>query len=84
MAVEPNVQYQWKDDAKFELSGREFEFLINSVRLVLTTPESQRILMLAQANNVLENLLAKGIETGQVVPLEKKEDDAVPELEVTE
>lgn len=71
MAIQPNTPYQWKDDAQFTLNGKEFELLINTVRAILTTPESQKVLLLAQVNNVLENLLAKEIQSGQVFQVEE-------------
>lgn len=77
MAAQPNVSYQWKDDAKFELNGKEFELVINTVRAALSTPESQKVLLLAQANNILEGLLNKGLESGQVFQTEVKDEDVV-------
>lgn len=84
MPVQPNTSYQWKDDAKFELNGKEFELVINTIRAILSTPESQKVMLLAQTNNVLEALLAKGVESGNVFPVEQKEEQASSDLEEEE
>jgi hypothetical protein len=67
MEQNQELPLQWKEDEKFELSGREFEALLNIVRASLTTKEAQNILLLARANDVLENILQKGIKEGKVV-----------------
>lgn len=67
MAKNQEIPLQWKEDEKFELSGREFEALVNIVRASLMTQEAQTILMLSQANSVLEGVLQRGIKEGKVV-----------------
>lgn len=80
MAKNQEIPLQWKEDEKFELSGREFEALVNIVRASLMTPEAQTILMLSQANNVLEGVLQRGIKEGKVVqqqiPVEENSEKA--------
>lgn len=71
--IQPNTPYQWQDDAKFELNGKEFEILINTVRAILNTPESQKVLLLARTGEILESILVKGINTGVVTPAPVKE-----------
>lgn len=66
--VKPNTPYQWKEEEVFELNGKEFELLINTVRAILNTTESQKILLLARVAELLEGQLVKGIESGKVFP----------------
>ena len=66
-------QYTWEKDAQFVFSGQEFGLILNSVRAILNTPESAKILMLNQTNILLEQAMAKGIKEGIVKELEKKE-----------
>ena len=82
--TQPNKNLMWSDEAKFEITGREFEALINIVRSALMTKEAQQVLMLAEANKILEAKLLEGIKTGVVIeqPLPNRE-APVPQEVVT-
>lgn len=76
--MKPNTAYQWKDDEQFSFNGKEFELIINTVRAILNTTESQKVLLLARVSEVLEAQLLKGIETGAVFPAEAKQEGEEP------
>lgn len=67
---DPNKKYGWEEDTVFELSGNEFGYILNTMRTVLATPEAQRILMLNEANNTVEDILKRNVETGNVKPVD--------------
>ncbi len=48
-SYDPNKKYRWSEDDLFVVSGGEFGVLLNALRAVLNTPESQRILLAALA-----------------------------------
>ena len=77
--MKPNVAYQWKDDEKFELSGKEFELLINGTRAILNSPEAQKVLVLASFNEVLEKSLKKAFDEGKVFEAPKEDEAQVVE-----
>jgi hypothetical protein len=73
-SYDPNKKYTWSQDDLFVVSGGEFGVLLNALRAVLNTPESQRILLADRANNIVEQALARAVENGVVkeVPEEDK------------
>jgi hypothetical protein len=75
---DPNIKYTWDNDTKFELSGREFGFILNTFRTVLSSPEAQKILLLNSANNIAEDILQRNVESGNVKPAEIPEGNQTP------
>jgi hypothetical protein len=73
-SYDPNKKYRWSEDDLFVVSGGEFGVLLNALRAVLNTPESQRILLADKANQIVEQALARAVENGVVkeVPEEDK------------
>jgi hypothetical protein len=65
----PSKRYSWTPEDKFELTGDQFGIILNAVRGIMGTPETQRILALEKANNVFENLMAKAVEDGVVLEI---------------
>jgi len=63
---DPNKKYTWTPNDKFELSGNEFGLILNTLRAILSTPEAARILLANQANDAIENVLAKAVEADVV------------------
>jgi hypothetical protein len=59
---DPNKRYTWTPDDKFEISGAEFGLILNSLRATISTPEAARILLANEANQAIENALAKAVE----------------------
>ena len=63
---DPNKRYTWTPDNKFEISGAEFGLILNSLRATISTPEAARILLANEANQAIENALAKAVEADVV------------------
>ena len=63
---DPNKRYTWQPEDKFELSGREFGLILNTLRAILNTEEAAKILLAQQANAMIEASLARGVEEGIV------------------
>jgi hypothetical protein len=59
--------YTWKEETTFHLTGGEFGLILNTLRAILTTPEARNILLANKSNEVLETLIAKAVEAGEVV-----------------
>lgn len=66
ITYDPNKKYSWTPEDQFTLSGGEFGLILNALRSVLNTKEATTILMANQANNVIEEALAKAVESGMV------------------
>lgn len=63
---DPNKRYTWAPEDKFELSGQEFGLFLNTVRTFLATEEAGKYQLMMRANDVIEQIMAKGVETGTV------------------
>lgn len=59
---DPNKRYTWGPEDKFELNGREFGLILNTLRAVLNTEEAAKIILAQQANAAIEAVMAKGVE----------------------
>ena len=59
---DPNKRYTWQPEDKFELSGREFGLILNTLRAILNTEEAAKIMLAQQANAAIESVMAKGVE----------------------
>ena len=59
---DPNKRYSWGPEDKFELSGREFGLILNTLRAILNTEEAAKIILAQQANAAIEGVMAKGVE----------------------
>ena len=62
-----NKAYKWTPNDEFLISGAEFGTILNAFRAVLSTPEAQKIMMVERANETIEGVLARAVESGQVV-----------------
>lgn len=74
-----NKRYTWAPEDKFELSGQEFGLFLNTVRTFLATEEAGKYQLMMRANEVIEQIMAKGVETGTV-----KEAPEPPQVSVEE
>ncbi len=59
---DPNKRYTWGPEDKFELNGREFGLILNSLRAILNTEEAAKIMLAQQANAAIEGIMARGVE----------------------
>ena len=64
---DPTKRYTWGPQDQFTLSGDQFGLILNALRSVISTPEASRILLAAQANEVVDGIMAKAVEDGIVV-----------------
>ena len=69
VTYDPSKRYSWTPEDKFELTGDQFGTVLNAVRAIMGTPENQRILAIAKANDVFENLMAKAVNDGVVLEI---------------
>lgn len=60
----PEKKYTWGPDDQFTLTGNEFGLILNSLRAVLGTPEANRVMLAHQANNIIEQMVQRAVETG--------------------
>ncbi len=67
MAVyDSSKKYIWDINDKFEINGAEFATILNTIRTVLNSPEAEKILMASKANQHIEEIMKKGVESGQI------------------
>ena len=74
---DPRKSYTWSPDMKFELDGREFGLILNTLRAVLATEEANKIIMAQNAASIMEAFLRGGVENGtikELVPNPEPED----------
>lgn len=69
---DPKKMYEWGHGSSFTLTGDEFGVILNSLRKILVTPEAQTILLADRASDVIEHVLARAVERGQVKEKEQK------------
>ena len=62
MEYNPEKQYTWKADDKFELNGQEFGLIINIVKSLINTEEAKKFQLLFKANEILENSVKISVE----------------------
>lgn len=63
---DPSKKYTWTPNDQFVLTGEQFGLILNSLRGIISTPEAGKILLAAEANNSLEQVLAQAVEAGVV------------------
>jgi len=63
---DPNKKYTWSTDDVFVINGAEFGIILNSLRAQLATEEAARILLANRANNTVEEVLARSVESGVI------------------
>lgn len=77
---QPQKQYTWDPEAKFELTGGQFGLWLNTIRSIVASPEAVRVQQAMQCNEVIEGLMAQGVAKGVIIegpprpkaPLQKK------------
>mgnify|MGYP003610590931 CR=1 FL=1 len=58
----PNRKYQWLNEDKFEITGRDLGLFLNTIRAILSTEEAAKILLADKANDVIERIMAEYVE----------------------
>ncbi|MEI6186889.1 MAG: hypothetical protein WCP46_00105 [Alphaproteobacteria bacterium] len=72
-------KYQWEPDAKFELTGLEYNLILAATQEFLNSAASQRVLLMQQANIILENKLKEGVDKGIVQTIGSSETNLINE-----
>jgi hypothetical protein len=68
-----NKKYSWTPEDTFTLSGRDFGFLLNTIRAILSTETAAQILLAEKANVIIEGIMAKAVEEGVINEMPEEE-----------
>lgn len=81
---DPMKQYKWETETEFKMNGNEFGLILNTFRTILNSPEARQVLLIKEANEVAEKVLAKNVEEGIVNELPAPEPvvEEAPAMEV--
>ena len=71
---DPEKKYEWSNDDKFEISGRDLALILNTVRAILSTEMAMPILLADRTHTAVESLMAKYVEEGKIKEAEEKQD----------
>lgn len=74
---DPSKRYTWTPEDTFTLTGQQFGLFLNTVRAYLSSEEAARFQLMMQANQVIEELMIKGVESDMI-----KEVEDTPTMEV--
>lgn len=77
MSFDPQKDYSWKMEDRFEMSGKEFGLMLNAFRAILSTEKAQEILLVNEANKQADAILRRGYELG-IVKEGSTPADAIP------
>lgn len=77
MEYNPNKNYKWTPEDEFKFNGDEFGRILHSFRSVLNTQEAQNIIMINEANKVMEAKMKEYVEKG-VIKEQTEEQQPVP------
>lgn len=67
----PQKSYTWKAEDEFIIKGNELDFINKVINSQLNTPEAQRITILLQAKEVLNNLFKEAYDDGIITEYEE-------------
>lgn len=73
---DPNKNYSWQPEDVFEMNGKEFGLLLNTVRAILSTEQAAHIRLALQCNDAIEGIMHTAIEKGIVKEASVSETDA--------
>ncbi len=83
MTYDRSKQYKWDANERFEISGQELGLISYTMKLILSTETAAQILLAEKVNDVVEKLIAKGVENGLMteIPTEdgNKKDETTKE-----
>jgi len=65
-AYDPNKNYSWQPEDVFEMNGKDFGLLLNTVRAILSTEQAAHIRLALQCNDAIEGIMHTAIEKGIV------------------
>jgi hypothetical protein len=67
---DPSKRYTWTPEDTFTLTGQQFGLFLNTVRAYLSSEEAARFQLMMQANQVIEELMIKGVESDMIKEVE--------------
>jgi hypothetical protein len=70
-----NKKYTWTPEDKFEISGKDFGLILNTVRSFLASEEAGRFQLMMKSNEVIEKLMAESVEKGIVKEVQEQEQE---------
>jgi hypothetical protein len=70
---DPNKRYTWTPEDTFTLTGQQFGLILNMVRAYLSSEEAARFQLMIQTNQVIEELMVKGVEADIIKEVEAPE-----------
>jgi hypothetical protein len=70
---DPNKRYTWTPEDTFTLTGQQFGLILNMVRAYLSSEEAARFQLMIQTNQVIEELMIKGVESDIIKEVEAPE-----------
>jgi hypothetical protein len=76
---DPSKRYTWTPEDTFTLTGQQFGLFLNTVRAYLSSEEAARFQLMMQANQAIEELMIKGVESDTIKEVEEPQ---VPTMEV--
>jgi hypothetical protein len=76
---DPAKRYTWTPEDTFTLTGAQFGLFLNTVRAYLSSEEAARFQLMMQANQVIEELMIKGVESDVIKEVEEPQ---APTMEV--
>ncbi len=77
-AYDPNKQYKWEPTDTFEITGKDFGLLLNTIRGILSTQEAAHLRLVLQCNDTIENIMKKSVADGKVKEILQGEIAQVP------
>lgn len=58
--------WQWAHDTTFEVSGKTLELFLHLKNSILSNPESQKVIMALQLDELLQKVVEEGIKSGKI------------------
>ena len=68
---DPAKRYTWTPEDTFMLTGAQFGLILNTVRSYLSSEEAARFQLMVQTNQVIEELMIKGVENDTIKEVEE-------------
>lgn len=77
---DPNKRYNWEPDAEFTMSGRDFGYILNTFRMVMSSQQSQLLHMVEKAASKMDFILIQAVEAGiaKEVPEPEPQNEKAP------
>lgn len=66
-------KYSWSNEDQITISGRDFGFLLNTIRSILNTEQAAQILLADRANDVIEGIMAEYVEKDVIKEVSEEE-----------